>query len=441
MKRSAFALFIAIGLFLSVHLTLKAAYEDPAWSHGEAPRQLSANEGYNRYSSMALSDQGTIGVVWARLSPSDMSGTGTRWLTLTQRTADAWGPAITVRQAITNIIAPALVYQGTDWHVAWIEGKPPGASRLLASSAGQTTPQVVHTNLYLYPAPMLAHAANGVHMVYAASSSSSELDRGNIYYTFYPNGGNAWTTPTLLITSSQVITPGVPGSIWRVRMATNPTGTEIHLVWEQHIYAVKTAYEVWYVKGTCNNGNVVLGTPKRLSPSGQFASYPDIALDRQGGVHVVWTEMLEPLTNPVGQYINYRKNLGTGWSIPTRIDSQMAVASNLNPTYIQAALAAGSQRICVAWHGSRDKNNKEELLLTCSPNRGESWQTTVNVSNTPEQLSLFPSIIIDAQEIVTMNWLESRTTNWLYDYEVYVRHEKARLFKLYLPITLRNKSS
>ncbi len=436
MKRFMLTLFIAIGLGLTAHLTLKAAYEDPAWSDGEAPQQLSANEGYNRYSAMAMNEQGQTGVVWARLSESN---TGTRWLTLTQRTADGWSPAITVHQAMTNIIAPALVYQGTTWHVAWIEGKPPNASRLLATSAGQATPQIVATNLYLYPAPMLARAANGLHMVYAASPNNT--DRGNVYYTFYPNGGNAWNTPTLLITSSQVITPGIPGSIWRVRMATNPAGTEVHLVWEQHIYGIKTAYEIWYVKGTFNNGNLTLGTPKRLSPNGQFASYPDIALDRQGGVHVTWTEMLEPLTNPTGQYITYRKNLGTGWSIPTRIDDQVAVASNLNPTYIQAALAAGDQRICVAWHGSRDKNNKEELLLTCSPNRGESWQTTVNVSNTQEQLSLFPNIVLDAREKVTVNWLESRTTNWLYDYEVYVRQERTRSFKLYLPITLRNKTS
>ncbi len=436
MARTLAVVLLATALALGLALGLKAAYADPAWPNGEPALQLSFN-GYNRYSGMAQSQDGTIGVVWSRLSPT---GTEPRWLTLTQRTASGWQTPITLRQVMTNINAPAVAYLGSTWHVAWIEGKYLNAARLMALSADQpTTPQVIHTGLYLYPAPAMVSAANGLHMVYAASESSA--DQGNLYYTFYASGGTGWSTPTTLITSSQVVAGGQNGSIWRARIATNALGTEVHIVWEQHIYpAGSNEFEIWYVKGTRTGQTLTLETPKRISPQGQYATLPDIALDRQGGVHIIWTELLSPLSSPSAQYIDYRRNLGSEWSIPTRIDSNPAVASNLNPTYIQSALAVGDQRICVAWHASRDRNDKEELLLTCSQDGGSTWQTTVNVSNSPELLSLFPNVLFTRQGTVMINWLESHSTDWMNDYDVYVREEKARLFKLFLPVAMRNKA-
>lgn len=418
---------------------VSAAYTDPIWGGGDPPAQLTDN-GYNRYTAMAQAANGTVGLVWSRVAPDGR--TGPRWLTLTLRTGDTWGTPMTLRTVMTDINQPAIAFLGNTWHVAWTEGRSVGPAQLMVTRQGGT-PQVLHANIYKYPEPDMTSAANGLHMVYAAAYSINPPNHiPNLYYTFYPASGDAWLQPTVAITRSQVVTPGVEGEIWAPKIAVSADGSKVHLVWEQHIFLVgKTLYEVWYVQGTHQGTSVAWGTPRRVSPQGQNALRPDIVLDQNGYAHVVWTEAIGPLGRPDAQFVDYRAQTSNGWTIPKRIDPYNAAVSNLNPTYVQAAIAIRADRICVAWHGSRSSVEKEELLLTCSEDRGQTWQTTYNASNTVDKLSLYPNALFDAQGRLLLSWIESRTSNWFWDYDVFFRREKANLHRLYLPLTLRNKAS
>ncbi len=430
-------LMVLSALALTVAL-VHAVYVDPIWTGGEPSLQLNSS-GYNRYSAVALADNGTLGIVWSRVAPDQK--TGLRWLTLTQRTGTTWTP-ITLRSVTTDINQPAVAYLGTTWHVAWTEGLYSGPAKLMVMREGEAA-QVLQQPVYRYATPDMASAANGLHMVYAAAPSANyPNNKPDLYYAFYPANGSNWMAPTLAITSSQVLTPGVRGEIWYPRIAVNPEGTRIHLVWEQVVDLAESArYEVWYVQGTLSGSNVSWGQARRLSPQGQYGLRPELVLDAQGYPHVIWTEALPPLGRPAAQYIDYRAQTAQGWNIPTRIDPNNATASNLTPTYVQAEIALHGTRLCVAWHASRDPNAKEELLLTCSEDQGTSWGTTVNVSNTPDQLSLYPHILFTPQGKLLLTWIESNSSNWLWDYNPFFRSENTNLYKLYLPITLRNKAS
>lgn len=431
-------LIVLSALAVTVAL-VRAVYADPVWTGGDPASQLDTS-GYNRYNAMAQADDGTIAIVWSRVAPDQK--TGPRWLTLTQRTGNTWGAPITLRTVTTDINQPAVAYLGNIWHVAWTEGLYGGPAKLMVLRNGGTV-QVLQDPVYRYTTPDIASAANGLHMVYAAATSPNyPNNKPDLYYTFYPANGSAWTAPTIAITSSQVLTPGVKGEIWYPRIAVTPDGTSIHLVWEQVVDLAEGArYEVWYVKGTLSGSNVTWGQARRLSPQGQYALRPEIVLNAQGYPHVIWTEALPPLGRPTAQYIDYRFQNAQGWSIPIRIDPYNAAVSNLNPTYVQAEIALHENRLCVAWHASRDPNAKEELLLTCSENQGSTWGTTVNVSNTPEKLSLYPHLLFNRQGKLLLTWIESNSTKWLWDYNPFFRSEKTNLYKLYLPITLRNKTS
>ncbi len=437
-KRIWILLSLVVSTLLLTTALVRAVYADPLWVGGEPMEQLS-DTGYNRYTAMAMANNGSIALVWSRVAPDGR--TGPRWLTLTQRTSGGWETPLTLRTVSNDINQPAVGYLGTSWHVAWTEGPHLGPVNLMVTRQGGTE-QVLSTGLYNYPEPHIASAGNGLHMVYSAARSTVyPSDKADLYYTFYPANGNGWAIPSVAITRSQVI-PGETGEVWRPRLALNATGTEVHLVWEQRTYLSgrEARYEVWYVKGTHTGSSVAWGTPKRLSPEGQNALRPDIAVDDGGYPHVVWTEALGPLGRPEAQYVDYRKQIAQDWSKPKRIDPNNAAVSNLNPTYVQASIAAHGDRLCVTWHGSRDPNLKEELLLTCSDDRGASWQTTVNISNTPDQLSLYPNVLFDQQGKLQISWIESRSTNWFWDYDAVFRREKTSLQRLFLPIVLKNKS-
>jgi hypothetical protein len=98
--------------------------------------------------------------------------------------------------------------------------------------------------------------------------------------------------------------------------------------------------------------------------------------------------------------------------------------------------------VCAAWHGFRTSPQiqAEEALLTCSPDGGNTWNDTQNVSRTPGALevSLRPDIAFDSSGDLHLAWQELEGENFAYDYEIFYARGGVGGGPVYLPLVLRN---
>ncbi len=171
---------------------------------------------------------------------------------------------------------------------------------------GLTAPQIVTAGVYGYAVPSLAVGQSALHLTFAAATESQSWSQGNLYYATRPLTRSTWSTPTLVLTHSQVLPPGHTGKIWYPKIATGP-GETVHIVWEQEESYVRppTTYlthTIWYISGTRHDSHVRWHTPLRLSPPNQpHAVRPNLAVKPDGEVYVVWSELIVGsggLTNP-----------------------------------------------------------------------------------------------------------------------------------------------
>ena len=79
----------------------------------------------------------------------------------------------------------------------------------------------------------------------------------------------------------------------------------------------------------------------------------------------------------------------------------------------------------------------EEVLLSCSPDGGQSWEAPRNVSRSPgaEAISIVPSIAFDARGRLHSVWEEHVGDSIVYNYEVYYARA---IVKVFLPLIVRS---
>ncbi len=169
---------------------------------------------------------------------------------------------------------------------------------------------------------------------------------------------------------------------WAPHLACDPFGN-VHLVWEEHdpdFEHSKIYYRMRKPTGEWTSVEV-------LATGG--ALQPRIAVDPSGTVHVLWTHFIPE----VGDMWYSQKPPGGSWSTPEHI---------LGPYH-----GGENPKICADNEGGVHvvfERNEDIQYAYRSPTG--TWSEPVNVSRSPSWYSWVPSVAVNSEGLVWVNWVE-----------------------------------
>ena len=406
---------------------------DPNWG-GSDPVSISHhNQDEALWPAIAINALDEVTVIW-----SDERG-GTRDIYFREYNGASWSTPQAITSTVPDSTQSDLLAVGNKFFAAWIE---PTDKKVYVTELGSGQISALSTT---YPPvddsrPSLAATSSRLYTVFSVGDS---LGIPDLYLATRPLASTGWT-----YFGPIYVSPAALGAWWPA-MDVSPDGQTLHLVWQEWN---ATTRAINYISGTVGSGGSVTWstTPVVLSTDHNQAIRPDIAVDDNGNVHVIWTEI-----GPAGydeQYVRYtRLDAGSSSWLPSRrVDSTHVEANEIAPTFVAARLAvwtdseSSDTTVCASWHGFRDGDpTAEEALLTCSKNGGNTWGDTLNISRSTTQegadeISIRPTIAFDSSGDLHVAWQEfSVGGEVLYDYEIYYSRGGVGSGPVYLPLVMR----
>jgi hypothetical protein len=409
---------------------------DPDWS-GKTPESIS--HGYDDqalYPAIAINSLGEMAAVWSdeRGSTSDIysamhAGGEGNWS----------APPQVITTTAHDSMKPDLLAVGNQFFASWIE---PTNRKVYVTELGSgeisalTAPRAPVDD----SRPSLAATSDRLHVVFSIGDTWGIPD---LYYASRPLASTSWTSIVRIYESP------APLGAWWPALATSPDGQTLHLVWEERTSS--SVKDIKYINGTVSGGGVTWSTPPVvLSTNHTHAIRPDIAIDDDGNIHVIWTEIGTGLYDE--QYVRYtRLDAGSdSWLPPRRVDSSYVKANKIAPTFVVSRIAVWTNAeddqtiVCAAWYGFRNEDPMaEEALLTCSTNGGNIWSTTKNMSRSTTtagaEISIRPAIAFDSTGNLHAVWQEFSIGGTVtYDYEIYYATGGVSGGAVYMPLVMKN---
>lgn len=214
-------------------------------------------------------------------------------------------------------------------------------------------------------------SSNATHLIFNEGAS------GAVYYTQRPQHG-VWSSP-------QSISPGINADSYTTRIILDQNEI-LHVVWSGHPSDDYSHTRVFYAR---RNINGIWSTPVEVS-IGVNGQNPDLAVDGNGVVHVVWH----------GDYdlsIYYTRRATNGnWSAPT----QISLTSGYNTSYPKIAVE-NSGVVHVVWREYGGSNL--EHLSYAQRNTNGVWTTSQVVVDNFATL-VQPMLAIGSQQDVHLVW-------------------------------------
>ncbi len=434
------AILLGLGLFI---VTVGGAAGEAPWPGATNPTPLTQRNDLRERSAIAVAPglNGNVSVAWA----SERSG----GITLTRQVNGSWAESQTVALDVTGEAGwnPRLVYSGTDILATWVQGKSAGGDpntviqQVLNQELATINTQTIITQVYGFIAPDVAIGPTGIHLVFSASSDPI-VSKWDLYYAHRPLTTPTWSTPTVVLTSSAVITPGISSQIRDPKLALDQEGAGLHIVWQQDTRQDRSR-RIWYIHGTWDATEITWNAPQRVSPLEHNAILPNITVDQEDQVHISWSEFIGAYTEADAQYINYQRGAPDQGHSPYRLHNQVLQVNNNFPTNTEAAISARGERICIAWYGFYGPEGylgKEEIWMRCSPDSGLSWQGEINVAQSSDLLSAHAQVTLDSQGQAHLIWGEFLIEGSETQPEgLYYRTGTAELDRVFLPVIMREQ--
>jgi hypothetical protein len=249
--------------------------------------------------------------------------------------------------------------------------------------------------------PSLAVDSEG--NVYAAWGDRRN-NNWDVYFTKSIDQGNSWITPDFQVTTdiSNQTYPSI---------AVNSSGT-LYAVWEDDrngdldIYFANSTDS----GSTWSNPNVRVSTDLGVGDPNKTQSAPEIAVDSEGTIHVVWQDMRGPDSD-----IFYAKSIDSGqtWSNPnTRVNQDSLIVDQNHPS-----IAVGpTDTIYVAWE--ENTGYGYDIFLSKSEDKGITWSDPhlkVSSDSGPHPQEN-PSIDVDSNGNIYIAWQDKRDED---EFEIY----------------------
>ena len=404
---------------------------DPNWD-GSSPTSISDTQHRSVQPQIIVDDSGHILAAWSyRLSATPAQKNMDIYVATSDSSGSTWSTPTVISTSARTSHHPSLLALNDDVFVAWVELNDAIYETEINSA---DPPRSVPCPLTAYDFQPQLVAGNGrLHLIFAAGAALPT----NLYHTSRLSTDTSWPVATSIVTSNASL------GAWWPAAAISPGGNLLHVVWEEK--QSSTLEAIMYMSGTVSGPNVTWSTPLTLSTGIDLAFAPDIAVDEDGIVHIVFAESQADKTDQHVYYMQHDPNTGS-WTPYTYVDDTPVQVNTESPTYIAPSIATwtgdNTTRVCVAWYGYRtgDPAKAEEILLHCSEDGGDTWtdSTTFNISQTTtegEEVSLRPDIAFDAMGNLHIIWQERAGASLATDYDIYYSRS---LIQVYLPLTMRS---
>jgi len=233
------------------------------------------------------------------------------------------------------------------------------------------------TSGYSYSPAIAVDSFGHLHLVWHEYPPGNE----ELYYMKSTDGGATWTPAKRLTWTS--------GNSWNPAIVVDASG-KLYLVWRDSTPGFD--YEIYFKKSTDGGGT---WTPsKRLTWTSGLSSYPNIAIDSVGNLHLVWTD-----NAPGNDELYYKKSTdeGASWSKMKRI--------TWTPGYSNypAIVAEPSNYIHTIWEDDSPGNN--QLYYKKSTDEGASWSKMKRITWTSNH-SFWPVAAVDSSGNLHVIWGE-----------------------------------
>ena len=208
----------------------------------------------------------------------------------------------------------------------------------------------------------------------------------------FAQGGTTDWTPPLNISNT-------PGASRFVRVAADPAGN-LHVVWSENVDTPpgmwgNAIYYVQWVDGRWSQ-------PVDIVFQGQGTAHlPDIAADRQGYLHLVWTD------NVCLYYMRAHWDqavVASAWSEPEIISLPQSESAYWSDVLVDGGI------IHVAWSGA-PRGELWDIHYARSTDGGETWTVPINVTNTIDVMETRPRLAVTSTGTMYLVWGQNKAND------------------------------
>jgi hypothetical protein len=246
------------------------------------------------------------------------------------------------------------------------------------------------------PAPTIATNGQRVHAAWL-SLAEGRFDF-DISHQYSLDGGKSW--------SSSATAVALSSSSINVAMAVDGEG-RVHLVWAESVKeGTKRIGKIMYRVGEPTQSAITWGPITTVSPEGDNCVHPSIAT-MGTDVLIAWGEIIEPQRFE----LYFARCTGEPLVCTPKEIGNPVVVNTSDPAQAAPVLAVGANEEVVAvWHGDQESTTPgpgtfEEILFSHSTDRGQTWGSAANVSQTPNERSIDPDVAVN-DGIVHVVWRE-----------------------------------
>jgi len=354
-------------------------------------KRITWTSGLSIHPAIAIDPGKTLHVVWYDNTPGNSeiyykrsTDGGSNWSAaqrLTWTSGESSDPAIAI--GMDNAI-----------HVVWEDATPGNYESYYRRSTdgGSTwnaTQRLTWTSDYSRAPAIAVDADNRIHIVWWRSASSIEL-----YYRKSTDGGSTWNpVQRLTWVSSLSYYPALAAD----------SNQNVRAVW----YCWMTDnYEVFYKHST--NGGSTWSPARRLTWNSGSSCYPDIAVDSDGVIHVVWMDKT-PGNNEI--YHARSSDGGSTWSDAKRVTWAGGEC------FVPAMAIDASNEVHVVWYNVTADDY--QLYYKKSTDKGLTW-TSAQKLTWGSGTSLDPAMAIDSAGTLHVVWRNAAAGN----FEIYYKNWK-----------------
>jgi hypothetical protein len=354
-------------------------------------RQLSVNQSGSVNPAIAFDSSGSIlHVVWADYTPGNYD-------VYYKKSTDggaSWGGFRKISYNSGQSRYPAIAYDSyrNNVHVVWSDDTGGGNANIYykkstngGSSWGGFKQITYNSSPSDYP-DIAVDSSGNIHVVWQDYSPGNY----DIYYKKSTNGGASWGGfRKITVNNGSSVCPAI---------ATD-SSNRIHVVWSDN---KSGNAEIHYKRST--NGGASWGDWEKICTNGGASVYPDIAVDSNDHIHVVWADY-----TPGNANIFYKKSTdgGLNWT------GFKKISDNSGESVDPAIAIDSSDTIHVVW--SDDTPGNYEIHYKCSTDGGASW-TGFKKIHPNSGRSDCPVMAIDSLDKIHVVW--SDNTPAFFNYEI-----------------------
>jgi len=254
-------------------------------------------------------------------------------------------------------------------------------------------PKQVSNSLGCSFSPVMAVDAGGNINIVWEDSGDCSFRTSNIFFSRSTDGGVTFSTPTNLSATMTTALFSVP------QIAVDTAGN-INVVWESDTGNLA----IWF--SGSSDGGATFSSPKMVSTNTGGSLNPQIAVDKNGSINVVWED---DIANHSDISFSRSTDNGAHFSLLRNLSNPLGnCIANSNTPRIGLDAAAN---INVVW--TNDCGGNFDIFLSRSADNGATFSFPKNLSGTPG-LSGNPQLFVDAAGSINVVWEESTPADILF---------------------------